>query len=172
MFDFSLINVWGTIAAAMAVFALGALWFSPALFMKPWSESLAKRPDELGSPAVAMGLTLVTTLVTSFAMALLFQAGDIDTTGRGIVAGFIVGVGIVAATSFSDALFVRQARVWWLIQVLYRIVGFVLMGAIIGASSPDSALRTMEREIEKTQKAIEEQAQDAADQAGKLLEGK
>lgn len=172
MFDFSLINVWGTVAAAMAVFALGALWFSPALFMKPWSESLSKSPDELGSPAVAMGLTLVTTLITSFAMALLFQAGDIDTTGRGLVAGFIVGLGISAATSFSDAVFARQVRKWWVIQVLYRIVGFVLMGAIIGASAPDSAMRTMEREIEKTQHALEEQAKEAADQAAKVLEGK
>lgn len=172
MFDVSLINVWGTVAAAMAVFALGALWFSPAMFMKPWAESLARRPDELGSPALSMGLTLVTTLISSFAMALLFQAGDIDTTGRGIVAGAIVGLGISAATSLSDALFVRQVRVWWLIQVAYRIVGFVLMGAIIGASAPESHLRAMEREMEKAGTAIQGTAQDAIDQAGKALEPK
>jgi len=154
MFDLAQINVWGTIAAAFATFALGAVWFSPVLFMKSWSESLAKNPKDMGSPVVAMGLTLVTTIVTAFALALLFQAGDIDTTGRGLLAGAIVGLGIAATSSLSDALFVGQVKRWWVIQVGFRIVGFIVMGAIIGASAPESHLRAMERKMEKAGVAL------------------
>ena len=114
---------------------------------------------------VAMGLTLPTTLLAAFAMALLFQVGGIDTTGRGLVAGLIVGLGIVVSTSFSDALFVNQIRTWWLIQATYRTFSFLLLGAILGASAPENHFRALERQMEQAAPQVQEQV----DALGKAL---
>lgn len=160
MFDLTQINLWGTIAAAMATYALGALWYSPALFGKAWFESLGKRKEEMTSPVLAMGLTLVTTVVTAFALALLFQIGGIDSTGRGLVAGGIVGAGVVGVTSFSDALFAGQIRIWWLIGLANRLAGFLLMGAIIGASAPENKFRSMERQMHETESVLQDKAEE------------
>ncbi len=157
MYDLDQINLWGTIAAGLAAYALGPLWFSPVLFGTRWSESLKASSGQPGSPMVAMGLTLPTTLLAAFAMALLFQVGGIDTTGRGLVAGLIVGLGIVVSTSFSDALFVNQVRTWWLIQAAYRTLSFLLLGAILGASAPENRFRALERQMEQAAPQVQEQ---------------
>lgn len=157
MFDLDQINPWGTVAAGLAAYALGPLWFSPVLFGTRWSDSLKSCSGQPGSPLVAMGLTLPTTLLAAFAMALLFQVGGIDTTGRGILAGLIVGLGIVVSTSFSDALFVNQIRAWWLIQAAYRIVSFLVLGAILGASAPENSFRELERKMEEAGPGVQEQ---------------
>lgn len=31
------INIWAILVATVASFALGVLWYSPLLFLKPWS---------------------------------------------------------------------------------------------------------------------------------------
>jgi hypothetical protein len=165
MFDFQQINVWGTLAAGLAAYALGPLWFSPVLFGKRWGDSVRASSLLPGSPALAMGTTLATTLAAAFAMALLFQVGGIDSTGRGLVAGALVGLGIVATSSLSDALFVGQVRLWWAIQAGYRIVAFLLLGAILGASAPENRFRALERQMNDTGAQLQEQV----DALGKAL---
>jgi MFS family permease len=156
MFHLDQINVWGTVAAGLAVYALGAVWFSPVLFMNAWSQSLGRKPGERGSPLVAMGLTFVTTMITAFAMALLFQVGDIDTTLRGLLVGALIGFGIAGTSSLSDALFVGNLRQWWVIQVAFRVVSFLVMGAILGAAAPQSPLRKAEQQMKETGTQIQD----------------
>lgn len=136
MTQLPLINAWGAASAGLATFVIGPAWFSPFLFGKAWSASVEASGLKKGSPPLAMGAALVASLVSAFAMAILFSFGDISTAIRGALAGFVIGLGIVAVSGLSDALFVAQARLWWLVQAGYRVVGFCIMGLIIGASTP------------------------------------
>jgi hypothetical protein len=130
------INSWGAVAAGLAAFVIGPAWFSPALFGKHWAESVEASGLRKGSAPLAMGMALVASVISAFAMAILFHIGRIDTISMGALGGLLVGMGIVAVSGLSDVLFVGQARLWWLVQAGYRIVGFVVMGAVVGASAP------------------------------------
>lgn len=139
MTELPLINAWGAASAGLAAFVIGPAWFSPFLFGKAWTTSVEASGLKKGSPPLAMGAALAASLVSAFAMAILFSFGDIASAARGALAGFVIGLGIVAVSGLSDALFVAQARLWWLVQAGYRVVGFCIMGLIIGASTPHRA---------------------------------
>ena len=138
MTDLPQINSWGAVAAGLAAFVIGPAWFSTVLFGKHWASSVESSGLQKGSPALAMGAALAASVVSAFAMAILFHIGRIDTIAMGALGGLLVGLGIVAVSSLSDVLFVAQARLWWLVQTGYRIVGFVVMGAVVGASAPSA----------------------------------
>jgi len=149
MIDLQQINVWGTVAAALACFALGGLWLSPVLFGKTWASSLGRRPEEAASPVVAMSVFLLTTLVQAFLIAVLFQIAGLDTTGLGLAGGLLLGF-IIFLSALADAVFTGAIKTrWWWIQASYRFVGILLMCAIVGASAPESPTTKLKRSLEK-----------------------
>ena len=48
------INIWAILVATVASFAFGALWYSPLLFLKPWSREAGINPD--GNILAVLGL--------------------------------------------------------------------------------------------------------------------
>lgn len=163
MIDFQQINVWGAVAGALAAFALGGFWFSPLLFGRAWAASVNKQPEELGSPIVAMSLSLVTTLVQVFLIAILFQIAGLDTTGLGLAGGLLLGL-LFFLASLSDAVFTGVAKArWWWIQAAYRILAVLIMGAIVGASAPENPLRKMKRTLQDAGATIEKGLKDLGD---------
>ncbi len=103
---------------------------------------MGKRPEELGSPAFAFALFLITAIVRVFLIAILFQFAGFDTTGKGLIGGLVVA-GIVFFTSLSNAGFTGTIhRKWWWIQASYEIVGVLVMALIVGASAPTKVVTT------------------------------
>jgi hypothetical protein len=149
MFDFDAINVWGAVAAALAMFALGGLWFSPVLFGKAWARSIKASPKELGSPAVAFTLFLLTATGIAFLVALLFSGAGMDTTARGFLGGIVLA-GLFFLVSLGDAGFTGHLRArWWWIQAVYRVVGTLLLCTIVGASAPTSPSRQVQKSMDQ-----------------------
>ena len=54
--DLGSLNGWAILAAALAAYALGALWYAPPVLGRAWFSALGKRPEELGSPVRAMAI--------------------------------------------------------------------------------------------------------------------
>ena len=158
--DLQQINAWGAIAGAFASFAIGGLWFSPVLFGKAWSDSFGKRREELGSPAIAMGLFLLTAVIRVFLIAILFQFAGLDTTGKGLMGGMVVA-GIVFFTSLSNAGFTGTIKTkWWWIQASYEIVGVLVMAGIVGASAPERPLTQVQEAVDNVGQTVEEGLKD------------
>lgn len=150
MIDFNAINVWGAVAAALAMFALGGLWFSPVLFGRQWAESIKASPKELGSPVVAFALFLVTSVGIAFLVALLFSTAGMDTTGKGLFGGALLGA-LFFLVSLGDAGFTGHLRAkWWWIQAAYRLTGTLVLCAIVGASAPQGPLHETVDQAGKT----------------------
>lgn len=154
--DLQQINLWGALAGAFASFAIGGLWFSPMLFGKAWSSSMGKRPDELGSPAAAFGLFLLTSVIRVFLIAALFQIAGIDTTGKGFMGGLVLAA-IVFFTSLSNAGFTGTIKTkWWWIQAAYEIVGVIVMATIVGASAPERPFTQLQDASESIGKSVQD----------------
>ena len=128
-----IINHWAVLVAAISDFAVGALWFSPVLFYKPWLKE-NNLPEEIlkkGNTAVIYGVSFILALIISYNLA--FFLGDAKTdTLWGLTAGFLAG--IWAAAGFAIiALFEKKSFKYMLIDCSYLLVAFALKGLIIGA---------------------------------------
>jgi hypothetical protein len=128
------INWLAVTAATLSTFALGAIWYSPALFGKAWMR--ANRLTEADLKGRNMGMVLGLSFVFSFLMAAnlaaFLGAPTIDARMAGVY-GFLTGFGWVALGLAIIALF--EARPWpyVLINGGYMSVAFTLMGIILGA---------------------------------------
>jgi hypothetical protein len=128
------INVWAVLAAAVANFVVGGLWYSPALFYKPWMEANGFTEEDLkkGSPATIFGLAFVFCLVMAANLA-AFLADPKTTVAWAVTAGVLAGGGWAALGLAVVALFERRPWSYVLINGGYLTVSFALMGLILGA---------------------------------------
>ncbi len=127
------LNGWAILAAALAAYALGALWYAPPVLGRAWLRALGKRPEELGSPVRAMTIQCLLTLVIAAVLALLVVRFGAITWAEGAAIGLVAGVGLVATSLASDYLFCGWSPRLYSIQVAYKLASLTLMGAILGA---------------------------------------
>lgn len=138
MLDFD-VNWLAVLAATIAAFAIGALWYSPVLFSRVWQRE-AKLSDEDISGA-NMPMLFGTTFVLAAIQAILFAAivqGTLATAeadpefGDTLIFALVVGVGWVATSFATGYLFERRSFTLWLINAGYNVALFLAFGLIIG----------------------------------------
>jgi hypothetical protein len=125
------INWLAVLVAAVAGYLLGAIWYTPAVFGNRWMAALEKKPEELGSPVLALTVSALTTALTGVCLAFLLRGLGIQTLGAGVVCGIVIGGGIVFASMLSDYLFQSRSMTLLWIQGGYRLLYVVLICAII-----------------------------------------
>jgi hypothetical protein len=128
------INWLAVVAAALANFLIGGLWYSPALFGKTWMKANGFTEQELqkGSPAVIFGLSLVFCLVMAANLA-AFTGDPSVTFGFVVFAAIAAGLGWAALGLCVVALFERRPWSYLFINGGYLTVSFAVMGLILGA---------------------------------------
>ena len=128
----STLNVWAILVAAVVVFLLGAVWFSPGVFGKVWKTANGFGVDE---PPKAGGtmmlLAFLLTLVMSANLA-MFLNDPKTTLAWGAMAGFLAGFGWVAMGFGIVSIFERRPWTYVLVNGGYLTVALVVMGAILG----------------------------------------
>lgn len=126
------INYLAVIAAALASMAIGAVWYSPLLFVKTWMKENGFTPENLKhrSPFTPMIFSFILTNIMAFVLA-LFLAGPSD-VAWGMIAGGLAGVGWVSLSLGVIYLFEGKSLKLWLINGGYCMLSFIVMGAIIG----------------------------------------
>ncbi len=126
---------WVAIVIAVIVnMALGALWFSPLMFVKPW---MAMRVDKApmsgrASPLLYV-ITAVGALVSAITLDWVIGLAHANTLLGGAIVGLFAGLGFVAPAILSDNLFNERPFKLYLIVAGFPVVGLLVMGAIIGA---------------------------------------
>jgi hypothetical protein len=127
------VNWLAVIAAALSMFLLGGVWYSPLLFARSWMEDCRLSEEDLqkASPARIYGGSFVLALVAATNLA--FFLGAKADLRFGLLAGAATGIGWVAAAFGITYLFERRPLRLFLINGGYYAVAFTLMGAILGA---------------------------------------
>jgi len=131
--EFPDINYWAVLVSALAFFALGSIWYSPALFAKAWMKEmgLTKENAPASNMVKTFGVSFLLMLVMSFNLAAF--VGNGMGWQFGMTAGALTGIGWVALAIGINYLFERKSFRFWLINAGYMAVSFTVMGAIIGA---------------------------------------
>jgi hypothetical protein len=131
--DLGSLNGWAILAAVVAAYALGALWYAPPVLGRAWLTALGKRPEELGNPVRAMTIQFLLSLVTATVLALLVVRFGAITWAEGAAIGLVAGVGLVATSLASDYVSCGWGLRLYAIQIAYKLASLTLMGAILGA---------------------------------------
>ena len=133
--DLAELNWLAVVVGALIYFALGALWYSPALFGPRWQRSIGW--DDSQAPpqqsAVTYVLPLLAFLVMAIAVGLIAVATETDELGEGIVLGLVLGIGLSLAHTFVDASFSPEKPepwTWFAINGTYHALGLVVVAVI------------------------------------------
>ena len=126
------LNWLALIAAAIANMILGFVYYHPRVLGTRWMALMGKSMADVASAGMAYAYTAVGALVAAFVVAQFIRWSDSYTALGGAFIGAVGWLGFTATATFADYLF--SGRPWglWSIQNGYQVLGFALMGAIIG----------------------------------------
>lgn len=137
---FDAINWLAVISATFVSFISGFIWFGPKTFYPAWWRAMGKseneEPGSHQNMAIVFGSIIIALFVQALTLFLLldwYQAkvGELTPT-NGLLAGLIVGIGVVAATPLSHRLMGGHGFKVWILEVGNDVLNFALMGLIIG----------------------------------------
>jgi hypothetical protein len=129
------INYWAVVVAAVAAFAVGAVWYSPLLFSKAYMELRGMDPDAVADMRPPVGELLgefVRYLVVAFVLAyFVVRLGVSDWMGA-VQLGLWVGVGFQATLLIGAVLHENMPWKLYAIHAGDAIVKTLLMTVILG----------------------------------------
>jgi hypothetical protein len=132
------LNWLAVVAATVAYFMLGALWYSPAFLGKPWMKASGMEMEDAGQgpgPIVFLA-PFIFSFVASIANGMLALATGSDSLSEGLVLGLVVGVGYATTIVGVTAVFESKKpdpTVWGAITAGYHLFGLMLSAAIVSA---------------------------------------
>ncbi len=132
------LNWLAVIVAAIAYFAIGALWYAPPVFGRIWMTAGGMAVPEPGTrPSPAIYLTpLAGSVLSAIALGMLAKATGTDTLEEGIALGLVVAIGFAISLAFVTAQFESEKpkpMVWGAVNAGYHAVGNLVAAGIIGA---------------------------------------
>jgi Protein of unknown function (DUF1761) len=119
-------------------FFLGALWFSPVLFVKAWLAEMKFTPEMMAGFQKEPGSKLMLpkcflwTILSTFTLAALLAANHTAGVVKGLELGLFVGVGILFSRSAVNGMFEKRTLRHFLITSGHDVVLLALQGAILG----------------------------------------
>ncbi len=130
-------NFLAIIVAAIVNVVLGALWYSPALFAKPWAKGVGMTKEQMAKGAKMTPKMfvppLLAAIVTSYVMAWFFHALNVTSLGDGIWIAFLAWLGFTTTAQVLNSWVFSNGwpKEVYFINTGYHLVVFCIMGAIL-----------------------------------------
>ena len=129
------LNWYAVVVAALVPMVLGALWYSPVLFAKPWMRAAGRTMEDMQGAQLGYVISAVGALLSSYALARIVHWAEVDDLWNGGLVGLLIWVGFVATVLAVTTYWGGRPRSLWLINAGYQLVSLAIMGAILGAWS-------------------------------------
>ena len=128
------VNWLAVLAAAVAKFAIGGVWYSPPVFGPRWGAMVGVTPDAFKA---RMGAAMIADLAASLVLAWVL-ANVLKFTGAvGLVPGmrvsFFLWLGFVATPLLSTTVYEGRPMALFAINAGYWLIAMLIMGGLIGA---------------------------------------
>lgn len=127
-------NPWALLVCALLQWFLGALWYSPVLFAKPWMALIGHKPDNADkSKSLIIGMisSFIGGLILSLILAHTVIWSGADNFGSGAFIGFINWLGFIAAPSYAQGIYESRPFKLFAINAGYWLVGLLVSGGIL-----------------------------------------
>jgi len=129
------LNWLAVVVATAASFAVGAVWYTPALFGKAWMNAvgLKEKDTKNANMAQAMILTIAGTFVSAVAVGVLVQVLALTSVWQGSTFGILVALSILSTNKLMQSQFELRPLMYNVITSGADIVALAVMGAILAA---------------------------------------
>lgn len=123
------LNWIAVMTAAFSTFMVGGIWYTA--LDKAWSKASGLTPELLKSRNMLLvfGLSLFLSLIMALNLALFIGKNGPE---FGLIAGLLTGLGWVLPAFGIVALFEKKPLAYVLVNGMYMVVAFTLMGLILG----------------------------------------
>jgi len=127
-------EILNVLAAALGAFAFGAVWYMA--MSKPWIAAAEIPVDAQGKPQgngsmMPFVIGILAMIIVAGMMRHLFEMADIDTIGKGIVAGAGIGAFFVTPWMAMNYAFSMRKSALTVIDGVNVIFGSTIMGLIL-----------------------------------------
>ena len=134
MISFPSLNQFAILVSAIILWMLGAAWYSPPLFAKPWMEMIGARREPGKKDGLLLGMTasLLCDLVLSFVLANIIVWSHIPRTfGKGAVIGVLMWIGFIAAPNLPQGIYEKRPFKLFAINGGYWLLGLFIVGGVL-----------------------------------------
>ena len=127
------LNYLAIIVCGVILWLLGAVWYSPALFAKPWMAIIGINKDATKGSSMIAGMiaSFICDLVLAFILAHFVIWTQAATFGWGAVVGFIVWTGFIAAPNLPQGIYEGRPFKLFAINSGYWLVGLLIFGGVL-----------------------------------------
>lgn len=129
------VDVFSVIVAAIAAFAVGMVWYSPALFGKKWMKLMGvSEKDKSKMKDGMMGVMVkgfVVELIMAYVLAHVLAFSSSTTIMDAIQGAFWVWLGFVATTLYMGVIYEKKSFDWWWISAGHYLAGLIAMGIVL-----------------------------------------
>ena len=126
------INFFPLLAAAVARMTIGALWYSPMLFLPAWYRvSGVSEGDMKSRMGRAIAIDFIGSVIMAFVLLRAVKYAGAATALQGAAVGFFNWLGFVAVVTIGTVTYLgKPLRLFWL-QNGYLLLSLLAMGAIL-----------------------------------------
>jgi hypothetical protein len=126
-------NLWAVLVSAVFLWILGAAWYSPPLFARPWMAALRITPDPSNKKGLIPGMiaSLVGDFILAFVLDHLILWSHAASPHGGAFVGFLVWLGFFAAPNFPQGIYERRPLTLFVINNGYWLVGLLAAGILL-----------------------------------------
>lgn len=133
MQEFS-VNYAAVLAAAIFRFALGWIWYSPAVFLRPWLSLTGQTVADM-QKGPSMGIIVAVMLVANFVMAFVLAhavhyAGAVNAK-QGAAVGFFNWLGFIAVVMLESTLSEHRPFKLFTLNNGFQLLGLLIMGTTL-----------------------------------------
>ena len=126
------INFAALVVATLAKGALGWLWYSPMVFLKPWLQLTGVNDMQMkGGMGKAIAIETAGNFVMAFVLVHAVHYAGAHGALQGAAVGFFNWVGFVLVVALAAAAYENRPLALVAINTGYQLVGLLAMGAIV-----------------------------------------
>lgn len=128
------LNWLAVVVSAVAAFAVGAIWYSQAVFGKQWMKGagLTKKDIENPNMVKTMGGGAITVLITAVALAVVYDVLALNGAFDGAMLGALLALGFIVTNKVMHTFFEMKSTDYILITTVGDVVSLAVMGTVLG----------------------------------------
>jgi hypothetical protein len=123
------------LTSALMQWLLGALWYSPVLFGKPW-KAMVDVPPERKKTRMVLGMiaSFIGSVIVSFLLMHVLWWAGVDGLKRGVFVGFILWAGFIFAPLSAQYIYEGRSFKLFAINTGYWLVALLMSSALLARS--------------------------------------
>src|SRR5438552_17772915 len=126
------INLFAILSAAAAKVLIGAIWYSPALFIRSWLELSGVTEEEMKARmGKAIAVDVVGSIIMAFVLVHAVRYAGATTAAQGMAVGFFNWLGFIAVVTIGSVTYGRRPFKLFLLNNGYLLISLLVMGAML-----------------------------------------